>query len=82
MEDGLLIQYDHVEICRKELVVLKEISNALMKRIRRNYRFIITFNAGLIACGVAGILQPTSSALLHNTSTLAISLKSMQNLLP
>ena len=66
----------------QELVVLKEISNALMKRIRRNYRFIITFNAGLIACGVAGILQPTSSALLHNTSTLAISLKSMQNLLP
>ena len=41
----------------QELVVLKEISNALMKRIRRNYRFIITFNAGLIACGVAGILQ-------------------------
>ena len=64
------------------LVVLKEISNALMKRIRRNYRFIVTFNAGLIACGVAGILQPTTSALLHNTSTLAISLKSMQNLLP
>ena len=66
----------------RELVVLKEISNALMKRIRRNYRFIVTFNAGLIACGVAGILQPTTSALLHNTSTLAISLKSMQNLLP
>ena len=66
----------------QELVVLKEISNALMKRIRRNYRFIVTFNAGLIACGVAGILQPTTSALLHNTSTLAISLKSMQNLLP
>ena len=65
----------------QELVVLKEISNALMKRIRRNYRFIVTFNAGLIACGVAGILQPTTSALLHNTSTLAISLKSMQNLL-
>ena len=66
----------------QELVVLKEISNALMKRIRRNYRFIVTFNAGLIACGVAGILQPATSALLHNTSTLAISLKSMQNLLP
>ncbi len=66
----------------QELVVLKEISNALMKRIRHNYRFIVTFNAGLIACGVAGILQPTTSALLHNTSTLAISLKSMQNLLP
>ena len=60
----------------QELVVLKEISNALMKRIS------VTFNAGLIACGVAGILQPTTSALLHNTSTLAISLKSMQNLLP
>ena len=66
----------------QELVVLKEISNALMKRIRRNYRFIVTFNAGLIACGVAGILQPTTSALLHNTSTLATSLKSRQNWLP
>ena len=66
----------------QELVVLKEISNELMKRIRRNYRFIVSFNAGLIALGVAGILQPTTSALLHNTSTLAISLKSMQNLLP
>ncbi|MEI3473309.1 MAG: hypothetical protein V8Q93_08255 [Blautia faecis] len=59
----------------QELVVLKEMSNALMERIRRNYRFIVTFNAGLIACGVAGILQPTTSALLHNTSTLAISLE-------
>ena len=64
----------------QELVVLKEISNALMKRIRRNYRFIVTFNAGLIACGVVGILQPTTSALLHNTSTLLIGMNSMKNL--
>lgn len=41
-----------------------------MKRIRGNYRFIVSFNLGLILCGVAGILQPTTSALLHNTSTL------------
>ncbi len=52
-----------------------------MKRIRGNYRFIVSFNLGLILGGVAGILQPTTSALLHNTSTLLISLKSMQNLL-
>lgn len=65
-----------------ELVVLKQISNALMKRIRTNYRVIVGFNAGLILLGAAGILQPTASALLHNTSTLLIGLKSMGNLLP
>ena len=64
------------------IVVLKNISDALMKRIHSNYRTIVGFNTGLILLGVAGILQPTTSALLHNTSTLAISLKSMQNLLP
>ncbi|MDO4295112.1 MAG: heavy metal translocating P-type ATPase [bacterium] len=64
------------------LVTLKKLSNALMGRIHRNYRNIVGFNAGLIALGVLGILQPTTSALLHNTSTLAISLKSMNNLLP
>ena len=53
-----------------------------MRRIHRNYRFIVSFNATLIALGVAGILPPTPSALLHNASTLAISLKSMTNLLP
>ena len=52
-----------------------------MDRIHRNYRFIVGFNLGLILLGVAGILPPTTSALLHNTSTLGISLKSMTNLL-
>ena len=64
-----------------ELVTLRKISEALMARIHRNYRFIVGFNFGLIVLGVAGILPPTTSALLHNTSTLAISLKSMTNLL-
>ena len=64
-----------------EILVLRMLSNRLMKRIHRNYRFIVTFNAGLILLGVGGILQPTTSALLHNTSTLYIGLKSMGNLL-
>ena len=65
-----------------ELVTLRKISEALMGRIHRNYRFIVGFNLGLIVFGVAGLLPPTTSALLHNASTLAISLKSMTNLLP
>ena len=65
-----------------ELVTLRKLSTELMARIRRNYRFIVGFNFSLIVLGVAGILPPTTSALLHNTSTLAISLKSMTNLLP
>ena len=64
-----------------EIVTLKKISNRLMLRIHRNYRFIVGFNAGLIALGVGGIIQPTTSSLLHNTSTLYIGLKSMENLL-
>ncbi len=63
------------------LLVLKELSNALVDRIHRNYRNIIGFNFMLICLGVAGILPPATSALLHNTSTLVISLKSMTNLL-
>ncbi len=66
----------------RELVTLKRLSNELMKRIHRNYRFIVGINSGLIGLGVGGVIQPTTSALLHNTSTIAISLKSMQNLLP
>lgn len=65
-----------------EVVTLKLISNHLMQRIHWNYRTIVGFNAGLIALGVLGVLPPATSALLHNTSTLLISLKSMQNLLP
>ena len=64
----------------EEIVILRKISDGLMKRIHGNYRFIVGFNAGLIALGVAGVIMPTTSALLHNTSTLAIGLKSMGNL--
>lgn len=64
-----------------EIVTLKKISNALMKRIHCNYRTIVGFNSGLIVLGVLGILPPATSALLHNTSTLLISLRSMQDLL-
>lgn len=63
------------------LVTLKMLSNALVGRIRKNYREIVGFNTALILLGIAGLLQPASSALLHNTSTLVISLKSMQDLL-
>ncbi len=64
-----------------EVVTLKKLSNALMKRIRKNYKAIVGINASLIVLGVAGVFQPTTSALLHNTSTLVISMKSMKNLL-
>lgn len=63
------------------LVTMKSIGNGLMRRIHRNYRFVIGFNLGLILLGVGGVLTPAASALLHNTSTLAVSLKSMTNLL-
>lgn len=65
----------------EELVTLKRLSNALVKRIHGNYRQIVGFNTGLILCGIGGIMQPATSALLHNTSTLAISVKSMKDLL-
>ena len=64
------------------LVTLRSLSQELMARIHRNYRFIVGFNFSLIVLGVLGILPPTTSALLHNMSTLAIGLKSMTNLLP
>ena len=64
-----------------EIVTLKALSNRLVKRIDKNYRFIVSFNAGLIVLGVTGIIPPTMSALLHNGSTLAIGMKSMENLL-
>ena len=63
------------------LITLRRLSNALMDRIRGSYRFIVGFNLSLIALGVAGVLPPTTSALLHNGSTLGISLKNMTNLL-
>lgn len=64
-----------------EIVTLKLLSDSLMKRIHKNYRSIVGFNTGLILLGVGGVMPPTVSALLHNTSTLGISLSSMQNLL-
>ncbi|MBO5372988.1 MAG: heavy metal translocating P-type ATPase [Lachnospiraceae bacterium] len=64
-----------------EIVTLKALSHGLMKRIQKNYRNIVGFNTGLIVLGAAGVLAPAASALLHNTSTLLISLKSMENLL-
>ena len=64
-----------------EIVTLKAISNGLMKRINRNYKKIVSFNTLLIALGVLGIIAPTTSALLHNSSTLLISLKSMEDIL-
>lgn len=73
----ITISADNLEV----LVTLKELSNALSERIGRDYRFIMGFNATLIALGVTGVIQPTTSALLHNASTLGISLKSMTPLL-
>ena len=64
-----------------QILTLKEISNRLMKRIHRNYRFVIAFNTGLIGLGLAGLITPATSALLHNMSTLGITLESMTNLL-
>lgn len=64
-----------------EILTLRKISEGLMKRIRKNYIRIVCINAGLIVLGVSGVLQPTTSALIHNTSTLIISLESMRNLL-
>ena len=64
-----------------ELVLLKMIANGLLKRINGNYRFVLGFNGSLIVLGAAGILPPATSALLHNLSTLGISIRSMTNLL-
>lgn len=64
-----------------ELVTLRTIATALMKRIQSNYRFVIGFNGSLIALGTAGVLAPATSAMLHNLSTLGVSLRSMTNLL-
>ena len=64
-----------------QIVTLKMLSDSLMKRIHKNYRSIVGFNTLLILMGIGGVLQPTTSALLHNSSTLVIALKSMRNLL-
>jgi heavy metal translocating P-type ATPase len=66
----------------ESLVVLRDISDLLMKRIKFNYRTIVGFNTALIGLGIAGILPPATSAMLHNGSTVALGLKSMTNLLP
>ena len=66
----------------EELVALKAIANAMQKRVHANYRFVLSFNSALIVLGAMGILAPASSAMLHNLSTIGISLRSMTNLLP
>ena len=66
----------------EELVTLKAIANALQKRVGSNYRFVLSFNSALILLGALGILPPATSAMLHNLSTLGISLRSMTNLMP
>lgn len=65
-----------------QIVLLRRLSSALMKRIQKNYRWIVGFNSVLILLGITGMIPPATSALFHNTSTLVISLKSMQKLLP
>lgn len=64
-----------------ELVALRRIAQGLMSRINSNYRFVIGFNGSLIGLGVAGMLAPATSAMMHNLSTLGISLRSMTNLI-
>ena len=64
------------------IVILRSLSTLLMKRIRFNYRTIVGFNTGLIGLGVAGVLPPATSAMLHNGSTVALGLNSMTGLLP
>ena len=86
VSDGAEIAREIADITVSEdslwgLVTLKQLSNRLMRRIQQNYRAIVGINTGLIGLGVGGVIQPTTSALLHNTSTLVIGLKSMQNLL-
>ena len=66
----------------EELVALKAIANQLQRRVSANYRFVLSFNSTLIVLGAMGILQPATSAMLHNLSTIGISLKSMTNLIP
>ena len=64
-----------------ELVCLRQLAMALMRRIQNNYRFVIGFNGALIGLGVAGVLPPATSAMLHNLSTIGVSMRSMTNLL-
>lgn len=86
ISDGAEIAREVADITVKaddlyELVTLKKLSDRLMKRIHGNYRTIVGFNTFLILLGVAGVIPPTTSAWLHNASTLGITLKSMQDLL-
>ena len=65
----------------RELVILRKLADRLMKRIDRNYRFVIGFNGALILFGALGVLPPATSALLHNTSTVLLGMDCMTNLL-
>ena len=86
ISDGAQIAREIADItieadCLNELVTLKRLSNGLMERIKKNYVSIVGINSALIALGVGGVIQPTTSALIHNTSTLAISLNSMKDII-
>ena len=86
VSDGAAIAREIADVTISEdnlylLITLKELSDALMERIHFNYRFIMSFNSGLIALGVLGVLPSTTTAYLHNASTLLISMRSMSNLL-
>ena len=87
MGDGATIAREVADITiaaenLQELVLLRKLSESLMKRISRNFRFVLGFNSGLILLGAIGFLPPATSALLHNTSTLLLSMDCLTNLLP
>lgn len=86
MSDGAQITREIADIAissenLESLLTLRILSNRLMKRVGRNYRFVVGFNSGLIGLGLAGMITPATSALLHNTSTIGISLNSMTGLM-
>lgn len=87
MQEGAEIAREIADItisgeCLMELVNLRRLSHAMMKRIQQNYHSILGVNGGLILLGVAGIIQPTTSAFFHNLTTLILGLRSMRHLLP
>ena len=87
ISEGAAIAREIADVCisaddLNDLVRLKELSNKLTRRVRSNFRFIMGFNGSLIGLGILGILAPGTSSLLHNLSTVGISLSSMTNLLP
>ena len=87
ISEGAAIAREIADVCisaddLNELVKLKELSNMLKKRVDSNFRFIMGFNGTLIGLGIFGMVAPATSSLLHNLSTVGISLSSMTNLMP